>query len=835
MQSISNNTIFDPDNFHGYSLLQRCGSGAYGEVWKAEEKLTGKHAAVKIIKKDENGRWRDELAGIKHYRQTISAHPNLLAIYHVEENNEYFYYSMELADNQDESCKTYRPDTLSNRLATGSIKLEPLLKIINLLLDGLEVLHKSGLVHHDIKPENIIFVEGIPKLSDVGLVSGTTHASAGTPGFVPKILTGDASGIQPGNYTDLYAMGKVIYCALTGLDAKEFPIWPSAMLSPSYRSINHFLLNVCSENPQERFADVAAFRHSLCRAIVPEPPPMPIKGGKSGIISFVLGLAGTVAWFIPLFGLPITLTGLILGIRGLRGKHRRLAVTGLVLSIIFLIVTVANSAIGAYRGITKQDPLLNLLTKPLERHPAVTPVPVVPPPKYGPLADLPDENKTNKADFSYKDVYNAAMKNDPNAQFAIAAYFLKDGQIERAKKFFNRAVEYGNPRGNDGLKLCAEKEAELAAQANKLLNDKDAAVDKSINFIRLWNTHNWKYCDRGADKVKVEIFHKDKLVFASGVLDMPWQVQNSPSLDIRFPENIDFDRVRINIMQIHGRGGGLAEVQVFVKGKNIARGCTTQSSSIYNGVLCTSTNTVDGVAEDIGDGIGYWLLKSGDEPGWLDLFVKNTDWPISPELLAAAQHDDALAQEDLASYYEHNGNIAEAIKWSKLATGHIHNHSSYMQLGNLYLKLIPGIPDRDEKARLYREIAYCFTMAIENFKKDPSYSWRIDPITHKKITTDISATMIAAAQTHLSELYSQGLGLSTNPDEAAKQQAEAIECLPRYRQQWMQEIAKHRQEEKLAAEANKLARAKTAIPASVDPPANNSAVNAAAQGNSSQK
>lgn len=620
---MDNSSAFDLNNFHGYSLLQRCGSGAYGEVWMAEEKLTGKHAAVKIIKKDENGRWRDELAGIRQYRQTISAHPNLLAIYHVEENKEYFYYSMELADNQDESCKTYRPDTLGNRLATGSIKLDPLLKIINPLLDGLEVLHKSGLVHHDIKPENIIFVEGTPKLSDVGLVSGTTHGSAGTPGFVPKILTGDVPGIHPSNYTDLYAMGKVIYCALTGLDAKEFPIWPSAMLSPAYRAINHFLLNVCSENPQERFADVAALRHSLYRAIATATTQLPAKGGKSGIISFILGLTGTVACFIPLLGMPITLAGLILGIRGLRGKHRRLAVSGMVLSIVFLMLTVANSTIGAYRKGAGQDPLLNLLTKSLERHPAATPVPVVLPPKYGPLADLPVENKKNKADFSYNDVYNAAMKNDPNAQFALAAYFLKDGQIERAKKFFNRAVEYGNPRGKDGLKLCAEKEAELAAQANKLLNDKDAAVDKSINFVRLWNTHNWKYCDRGTDKVKVEIFHKDKLVFISGVLDMPWQVQNSPSLDIKFPENIDFDRIRINIMQIHGKGGGLAESQVFLKGKNIARGCTTRTSSIYNGTLCTSTSAVDGVAEDIGDGIGYWLLKSGDEPGWLDLMVSN--------------------------------------------------------------------------------------------------------------------------------------------------------------------------------------------------------------------
>ena len=352
---MSNDLSLDLDNFHGYRLLQSCGSGAYGEVWMAEEKLTDKRVAVKIIAKDDSVRWRDELAGIKNYCQTISPHPNLLSIYHVEENEKYFYYSMELADNQDQSCKTYRPDTLGHRLGTNSMKPEPLFKIINSLLDGLQVLHKSGLTHHDIKPENIIFVAGVPKLSDIGLVSGVARGSAGTPGYVPK---GQING-KSGNYADLYAMGKVIYCALTGLNADEFPIWPSAMFSPAYRPVNLFLLKACSENPQEQFQDAAAFRHALAGATFQTAASLPRKGGKVAVASFILGLAGMAVWGFPVLGLPVTLIGLIFGIQGLRGRRKKLATVGLVLSIIGLTATIVNSAIGAYLGATGQLACMN--------------------------------------------------------------------------------------------------------------------------------------------------------------------------------------------------------------------------------------------------------------------------------------------------------------------------------------------------------------------------------------------------------------------------------------------------------------------------------------------
>ena len=72
--------------------------------------------------------------------------------------------------------------------------------------------------------------------------------------------------------------------------------------------------------------------------------------GKA-IASLVLGLVGIVAWIIPLIGFPVTIVGLILGIVGRNCEKKGLAVAGIVLSAIFLAVTLFNSILGAIIGI----------------------------------------------------------------------------------------------------------------------------------------------------------------------------------------------------------------------------------------------------------------------------------------------------------------------------------------------------------------------------------------------------------------------------------------------------------------------------------------------------
>ncbi len=72
------------------------------------------------------------------------------------------------------------------------------------------------------------------------------------------------------------------------------------------------------------------------------------------IASMVLGIVGFLAWCIPLFGYPVCITGLILGIVGLNKGGKGMAIAGIVMCSITLLFTVVNSAIGAYMGATGQ-------------------------------------------------------------------------------------------------------------------------------------------------------------------------------------------------------------------------------------------------------------------------------------------------------------------------------------------------------------------------------------------------------------------------------------------------------------------------------------------------
>lgn len=92
---------------------------------------------------------------------------------------------------------------------------------------------------------------------------------------------------------------------------------------------------------------------------------VPLNTNKKATTSMVLGIIGMFAWFIPIFGLPITIIGLIMGIKGLNSERRNRAVVGITLCIIGLVLSIANASIGAYMGATGQHQFVNeVLDKP---------------------------------------------------------------------------------------------------------------------------------------------------------------------------------------------------------------------------------------------------------------------------------------------------------------------------------------------------------------------------------------------------------------------------------------------------------------------------------------
>ena len=74
------------------------------------------------------------------------------------------------------------------------------------------------------------------------------------------------------------------------------------------------------------------------------------------VASLVLGIISLIAWFIPPFGLPISIVGLVLGIKSVKSEKRGMAIAGIVMSAIGLIASVINGALGAYMAATGQIP-----------------------------------------------------------------------------------------------------------------------------------------------------------------------------------------------------------------------------------------------------------------------------------------------------------------------------------------------------------------------------------------------------------------------------------------------------------------------------------------------
>jgi serine/threonine protein kinase len=256
------NTSPFPD-IKGYTPVCLCGEGAYGQVWLVQN-VTGRRFALKIIyKKALGGDWKREYNGLVIYHQKVERHPNLIEIYHIEDRETFFYYTMECADNMGKG-KEYIPGTLENMVKEfGRINPDRIVNIFSQLLDGVETLHGAGVIHRDIKPDNIIFVNGVPKLSDIGLVTSLSKSISlvGTqPYLPPEVITGK-NRLKDYSQVDLYALGKSIYRALSGNHPDEFPKLPMDILKDKKcRKLNNLVKNLCHTSPICRIQDIKAFR-----------------------------------------------------------------------------------------------------------------------------------------------------------------------------------------------------------------------------------------------------------------------------------------------------------------------------------------------------------------------------------------------------------------------------------------------------------------------------------------------------------------------------------------------------------------------------------------------
>src|SRR5262245_12539736 len=253
-------------------LLRCIGRGSYGEVWLARN-ILATYRAVKIVNRkvfrDEEA-FEREFLGLQRFEPVSREHNGFVAILHVGRNRAdgFFYYVMELADdgsdgNQIDPAR-YAPKTLGSELdRSGRLSVKHSAQWGWELSEALAELHRRGLVHRDIKPLNIIFVKGRPKLADIGLVAKTGEKTRlGTEGYIPPEGPGTPQA-------DLYSLGKVLYEASTGTDRLEYPDLPLDVDTMAEREtflqLNSVILKACDNDVRKRYQTATEISEDLTR------------------------------------------------------------------------------------------------------------------------------------------------------------------------------------------------------------------------------------------------------------------------------------------------------------------------------------------------------------------------------------------------------------------------------------------------------------------------------------------------------------------------------------------------------------------------------------------
>ncbi len=263
----------------GYELFQPpIGEGAYGKVWLARNPA-GQWRALKVIYlasfNQNTGPYDREFAGISRYQAISDRHPGLLRVDFVSPKLDgYFYYVMELADSIAPDWQKvpahYQPHDLAAERARAAGKRLPVRECLQLgllLTEALEFLHQQGLTHRDIKPQNIVFVNGQPKLADLGLVSeiqpeNQMKTLVGTPGYMPPLPE------RPGTpQADVFSLGMVLYVMCAGREAGFFPDISTHLVASdeaaSFLPFNAIILKACQPDTTLRYASAAEMHRAL--------------------------------------------------------------------------------------------------------------------------------------------------------------------------------------------------------------------------------------------------------------------------------------------------------------------------------------------------------------------------------------------------------------------------------------------------------------------------------------------------------------------------------------------------------------------------------------------
>ena len=260
-----------------YRLLEPLGRGGFGEVWRAHDELLHREVAVKRIWLGPDG--DSERATREALAAARLSHPAIVALYEAAAVDDAFYLISELVDGE----------TLARLIAEHALEDEEVLEIGLALAEALSHAHMRGVIHRDIKPQNVLIphrregAASVAKLTDFGgasLVGEDALTRTGDVlGTLAYMAPEQSEGREVGEEADLYSLTLVLYEALCGVNPVRGPT-PAA----TARRIGGVLAPLGRARPDLP----RALTHALDRALAASPAE------RGTLDQLRLALAGTL-------------------------------------------------------------------------------------------------------------------------------------------------------------------------------------------------------------------------------------------------------------------------------------------------------------------------------------------------------------------------------------------------------------------------------------------------------------------------------------------------------------------------------------------------------------